>query len=165
MYIKSEKQNSTLNQFVSNRKPSETQTQQLRLGNMLRCLYQFLQTLWRNKCSSATLTLITSLHLLLKLWKIRLPKAKPKWKTCSLISRQQWRLNWAASSRNLPIAIIDERARGFTWVKMIVITKVVPQLNSCGYKRINWLISKNLGNGIAMFYMSLVSTVQNTISN
>ena len=61
---------STLNLFVSKRKPSETQTQQLGKGNMSRYLYQFLQTLWKSQYSSATLILITSLHLLLELFKI-----------------------------------------------------------------------------------------------
>ena len=35
---------------------------------------------------------------------------------------------------SIPNVIIDERARGLTWVKMIVITKFVPQLNSYIYK-------------------------------
>ena len=50
---------------MSKRKPSETQLQQHGLGNMSRYLYQFLQNLWKNQFSSATLILITSLHLLL----------------------------------------------------------------------------------------------------
>ena len=54
--------------------------------------------------------------------------------------RQQWRLNWVASWRNSPNVIIDERARGLTRVKMIVIAKVVRQINSYRYKKTNQLI-------------------------
>ena len=97
---------------------------------MSRYLCQLLQTLWKNHFSSATLILITSLHILLELLKYLLLKAKRKWKSCSMISRQQQRLNWVARWRNLPNVIIDERVRGLTWVKIIVITKFVPQLNS-----------------------------------
>ena len=55
-------QYSTLNQFVSKRKPSETQIQQLGLGNMSRYLYQIFQTLWKNQFISASLILIPSLN-------------------------------------------------------------------------------------------------------
>ena len=48
------------------------------IGNMSRYLYLFLQTLWKNQISSATLILITSLHLFLELLKIQLPKANRK---------------------------------------------------------------------------------------
>ena len=60
---------------------------------------------------------------------------KAKWKAFFLISRQQKGLNWIASWRNLRNVIIDDRARGLTWVKMTVITKFVSQLNSCRFKK------------------------------
>ena len=41
---------------------------------MSRCLYPFLQTLWKDQFSSETLILITSLHLLLELLKFSFPK-------------------------------------------------------------------------------------------
>ena len=45
------------------------------------------------------------------------------------------KIKWVASWRNLPNVIIDERARGLTRVKMIVITKFVPQLYFYRHKK------------------------------
>ena len=84
-----------------------------------------------------TLILTTSFHRLLEQWKVWRRKVKHKWNIFSLILTQQLKLSWAASWTNLPNVIIDESTRGLTWVKMIVITKFVFQLNSCRYKKNN----------------------------
>ena len=131
---------------------------------MSRYLYPFLQTLWKNQFSPATLILITSLHLLFELLQIQLPKARQKRKTCYLISRQQWRLQWAASLRKSPNVTIDGKNwEDLTWIKMIVRTKIAPLLSSYRSKRINYLNCSSSWNDIAMYYLCLVSKVQNMI--
>ena len=61
-------------------------------------------------------------------------------------------------------SILEKLTQRQNRVKLIVITKFVPQLNSYRYKKINWWILKNLSIVIAVFYLCLVSTAQNTIS-
>ena len=60
-------------------------------------------------------------------------RSKAKMKNLFLDIKTTKKLNWAVSWRNLPNVIIDESKH----IWMIVITKFVPQLNSCRYKKIS----------------------------
>ena len=115
--------------------PPKTQRQERGQVSMYGFQYPFLQTLWRNHFFSTTLILTTSFQCLLGHWKVWRRKVKHKWNFCSFILRQQLRLSWPSSWRNLLNVIIDESTQGLKWVKMIVITKVEPQLNSYRYKK------------------------------
>ena len=100
---------------------------------------------------STTPILTTSFHRLLGHSKVWRRKVKHKWSFCSLISRQQLRLSWATSWRNLLNVIIDESSQGLKWVKMIVITKFVPQLNSCRNKKFICWSSRSSGTLLQCF--------------
>ena len=67
-------------------------------------------------------------------WKFSFPQQSGNEKLV-LVSRQQKRINWVKSWRNLPNVLIDQRARSLTWFKMIVIAIFVHQLNSYRYKK------------------------------
>ena len=60
-------------------------------------------------------------------------QSKTQMKLLFLISRQQLRLSWVASWRIL----LNVRIDGGKQIWMFVITKFVPQLNSCRYNKIN----------------------------
>ena len=92
-------------------------------------------------------------------------QTKQKGNFYSLISRQQLKLEWTASWKNSPNVIIDGSMRELlTRVKMIAIKTFVHLIISCRYKRIHYLIARNLGYVIVMFQLCLVSTVRKTIS-
>ena len=97
---------------------------------MYRFQEPFFQTWRQNQTFSTTLILVTSFHRLLGHWKVWRGKVEHNRKVYSLISRQQLRLSWAASWRNLLNVIIDECTQGLTWVKMIVIMKFNLHLNA-----------------------------------
>ena len=73
--------------------------------------------------------------------------------------------NWAAFRKNsLNVKIYGSVREGLTSVKIIVITKFVPQLNSCRHKKSNILIFRNLWTVLAKFFLCLLSKMQIMIS-
>ena len=98
---------------------------------MSQYLHQFLQTLWKNQFSSATPILITSLHIFFEVLENLASQSKAKMKNFFLDIETTIKIKLGSILEKLT----QRHNRRSKQIWMIVITKLVPQLNSCRYKK------------------------------